>query len=212
MRHWILGFIIIFILGSTLLYAQENTEQYLQNIEGPKIEDFIKLIYEGSHEDQLIAVNLLAKTGSKEDRVIEALLYCLQQGTFFIKRRAGTVINDFWDVRARSAEVLGDIGDPCALPQLHMVLMRDPDPIVRSCAATAIGKIGQPESIRFLDRAIKITDITGSNEVVILSCVNALGEIGDSDAFLPLYEVTRGRFKSHIKLAARDAIEKLHWE
>jgi HEAT repeat protein len=212
MRHWILGFIIIFILGSTLLYAQENTEQYLQNIEGPKIEDFIKLIYEGSHEDQLIAVNLLAKTGSKEDRVIEALLYCLQQGTFFIKRRAGTVINDFWDVRARSAEVLGDIGDPCALPQLHMVLMRDPDPIVRSCAAVAIGKIGQPESIRFLDRAIKITDISGSNEVVILSCVNALGEIGDSDAFLPLYEVTRGRFKSHIKLAARDAIEKLHWE
>lgn len=212
MRRWIFGFIVVLIFGSTLLYAQENTGQYLQNIKGPSIEDFIKLIYEGSREDQLVAINIFARTGSTEDEVIEALLYCLQEGTFFVKRRAGTIINNFWDVRARSAEVLGDIGDPCALPQLHMVLMRDPDPIVRSCAATAIGKIGQPESIRFLDRAIKITDITGSNEVVILSCVNALGEIGDPDAFLSLYEVTRGRFKSHIKLAARDALEKLNWE
>jgi len=194
------------------MYAQENTDQYLQNIKGPPIEDFIKLIYEGSREDQLIAIDLLAKSGSKDDKVIEALLYCLQEGTFFIKRRAGTVINDFWDVRAKSAEVLGDIGDPCVLPQLHKVLIRDPDPIVRSCTAIAIGKIGQPESIRFLDLAIKTTDITGSNEVVILSCVNAMGEIGDPAAFLPLYEVTRGPYKSNIKLAARDALEKLHWE
>jgi HEAT repeat protein len=212
MKRWFLWFITVLIFESTTIYAQENTEQYLQNIKGPKVEDFIKLIYEGSREDQLIAIDLLAKSGSKDDRVIEALLYCLQEGTFFIKRRAGTVINDFWDVRARSAEVLGDIGDPCVLPQLHKVLMRDPDPIVRSCAANAIGKIGQPESIRFLDRAIKTTDITGSNEVVILSCVNAMGEIGDPAAFLPLYEVTRGRYKSNIKLAARDALEKLHWE
>jgi HEAT repeat protein len=212
MRRWIFVFMAVLIFGSTLVYAQENTEQYLQNIKGPPIEDFIKLIYEGSHEDQLTALNILAKIGSKEDEVIEALLYCLQEGTFFVKRRAGTVINDFWDVRARSAEVLGDIGDPCALPRLHKVLMRDPDPIVRSCAANAIGKIGLPESVQVLDRAIKITENTGSNEVVILSCVNAMGEIGDPDAFLPLYEVTRGRYKGNIKLAARDALEKLNWE
>jgi len=53
-------------------------------------------------------------------------------------------------VRARSAEALGEIGDPYALGDLHLTLLYDPDSIVRSYATTAIGKIGQPESIIYL--------------------------------------------------------------
>jgi len=212
LKSWTFCFVVVLFFEFALLYAQENTEQYLQNIKGPKTEDYIRLIYEGSREDKLLAINIFAKSGSKDDEVIEALLSSLQEGTLFVKRRAGTVINNFWDVRARSAEVLGDIGDPHALNALHMVLLRDPDPIVRCCAATAIGKIGQPESIRFLALAIKTTNATGSNEIVILSCVKALGEIGHPDAFLPLYEVARGGYHSNIELAARDALKKIRWE
>jgi len=212
MKRWIFCFVVALFFGFALLYAQENKEQYLQNIKGPTTKDYIRLIYEGSREDKLIAINIFAKNGSKDDEVIEALIFCLGEGTLFVKRRAGTVINDFWDVRARSAEVLGDIGDPCVLPQLHMVLLRAPDPVVRCCAATAIGKIGQPESIRFLALAIKTTNATSSNAIVILSCVKALGEIGHPDAFLPLYEVARGGYSSNIELAARDALQKIRWE
>ena len=210
-NYWIYCLILI-VFGSMALYAQDSMEQYLQNLHGPAIEDYIRLIYEGSREDKLVAIEILYKTGSKEDAVIDALISCLQEGTSFVKRRAGQVINDFWDVRARSAEVLGDIGDLRALNDLHIVLIHDPDPIVRCCAATAIGKIGQPESIRFLSLTIKTTDATGSDATVILSCVQALGEIGHPDAFLPLYEVARGGYGSNITLAAHEALKKLRWE
>ena len=212
MRNWIYLHIVIFIFIVTLPLAQEDINQYLQNIKGPTIDDYIQILNEGSREDKLLAIDILSKSGSKNDAIINALISCLGEGTLFVKRRAGTVINDFWDVRARSAEVLGEIGDPCALPHLHMVLLRDPDPVVRCCAATAIGKIGQPESIRFLALAIKTTNTTGSNATVILSCVRALGDIGHPDAFLPLYEVARSGYSSNIELAARNALQKIRWE
>jgi HEAT repeat protein len=125
---------------------------------------------------------------------------------------AGKVINDFWDVRARSAEVLGDIGDPRALPHLHDALLHDPEPIVKCCVATALGKIGHPDSVKYLTLTIRNTENIGSNELVILFCVQALGEIGHRDGFLPLLEIARGRYRSNIKAAAREALEKLKWE
>ena len=212
LKNWIFWFTIILIFAGTVLYGQESIEQYLQNIDGPSTEDYLRLLYQGGREDKLLAINILAKSGSTDAKVIEALISSLQEGTFFVKRKAGKIINDFWDVRARSAEVLGDIGDPCTLDGLYMALLLDHDPVVRNCVATAIGKIGQPESIIYLSHAIETSKTNGSDDIVILSCVNALGEIGHKDAFLPLYKVVRGSYRRNITLAARDALKKLQWE
>lgn len=212
MRNWVYVLIIGFIFGVSLTRAQENIDRYLQNIKGPTTEDYLQLLNEGDREDKLLAIEMLSRNGSHDDAVIDALISCLGEGTFFIKRRAGKVINDFWDVRARSAEVLGDMGDPRALPSLHDTLLHDPEPLVKCCVAEALGKIGDPESVRYLTLLIRNTESRGSNEVVILSCVKALGEIGHRDGFLPLLEIARGRYRSNIRAAARDALEKLQWD
>jgi len=47
--------------------------------------------------------------------------------------------------------------------------------------------------------------MNSSDEIVILSCVKALSEIGRKHAFLPLYEVVRRGYHSNITLAACDA-------
>jgi len=211
MKKIIIPFSIIFIFGCGLLYAQESVEQYLLNLNEPSKEDYVKLLYEGSHENMLWAVTKLTEMGAKDDEVIDALVFGLQQGTIFVKRNFGKVVNDFWDVRAASAVALGNIGDTRALPDLYAAIRYDPDSFVRSSVAIGIGKLGQKESIPYLRRTIEICSPAGPDDQVVRSCVEALGEIGDKDGFVPLVEVMRGKFRRSIKLAARDALKKIQW-
>ncbi len=121
------------------------------------------------------------------------------------------MVNDFWDVRAASAYALGEIGDPRVLPNLYMSLRYDPDNVVRSSVAAGIGKIGEDDSVYQLARAIEVANPAGPDEIVVLACVEALGEIGHRDGFLPLVEVMRGRFRRSIRLAARESLRKIDW-
>jgi HEAT repeat protein len=215
-RLKILCKINLLIIGFTILFfssiaAQESIEQYLLNLKEPKAEDYVKLLYEGSHESQLLAVTKLMELGAKDEEVIDALVFGLQQGTLFVKREYHKVVNDFWDVRAASAKALGETEDSKALPYLYLALRYDHDTFVRSSVALAIGRIGQKESIPYLVRAIQTSSPAGPDDVLIRACVEALGEIGDKEGFVPLVEVMRGNYRRNIKLAARDSLNKIRW-
>ena len=205
MKYGILLSLTLLIFSCFLARAQENITE-------PNRGFYVKLLYKGNHETKLFALAKIAESGSKDDEVIDALISCLQEGTSFIERKAGKIVNDFWDVRAKSAEILGEIGDPRALDYLHTALLHDKDPMVRSCVAIALGKIRLPESIFFLAQAIKTSEVCGSDEIVIKSCVEAIGEIGHEDGILPLFEVIHGGYRRNIKLAAMDALKKLNWK
>jgi HEAT repeat protein len=213
MKIWIFLMAAVIVFAGTFVYAQENTEQRLQKLQGQANNEYVRLYNEGSREDKLLVLRILAKSGSKDDEVIDLFLLGLQEGTFFVKRKAGRVTNDFWDVRATSAKALGEIGDPRTLDHLHRALIHDPDPVVRSCVATALGKMGDPKSIFYLSQAIRNCGTSGSpNEIVIISCVEAIGEIGHKDGFVPLVKVMKGRYRKDIRAAASEAIDKLHWD
>jgi HEAT repeat protein len=199
------------MLSCSFAFAQESVEQYLLNLKEPKQEDYIKLLYEGSHDNQLLAVIKLAELGSNDEEVLEALTYSLEQGTRFVKREGSKVVNDFWDVRAASAKALGEIGDPRVLPDLHVALRYDHDLFVRSSVAIALGRIGRKESISELSRAIELSDASGPDDELIRACVDALGEIGDKEGFVPLVEVLRGKYSRSIRLAARESLKKIRW-
>jgi hypothetical protein len=203
---------VFMLFGGGMILAQESDEEFLENFDLASKEDYIMLIYEGSHDNQLLAVNKLAEmaTGGDEE-VYQALVFGLQQGTIYVRRKFNKVINDFWDVRAVSAYALGEMGDKRALFHLHNTLEYDPDNYVRAAAIVAIGKIGDPESIKTLLRVIKTSSSSGIDDTVVLGCVNALGDIGDRQAFLPLLEVMRGDFRRSIRNAAREALLKLEW-
>jgi HEAT repeat protein len=200
----------IFLMGGQL-FAQESVEQYLLNLKEPSQEDYVKLLYEGSRENKLLAIDKLREMHADGQEVVDALIFGLQQGTVFVERDYNKVINDFWDVRAESAIALGEIGDPRALDELHTALRYDPDNLVRSSVAIGIGKMGEPRSIPHLARAIDLSSPAGPDDQVVRSCVIALGEIGDRDAFVPLVEVMRGGWRRSIKLEAREALKKLRW-
>jgi HEAT repeat protein len=211
MKRCLYFVVAAFMFCCSIAFAQESVEQYLLNLKEPKEEDYIKLLYEGSHENQLLAVTKLAELGSNDEEVLEALLFGLEQGTKFVKREGSKVVNDFWDVRAVSAKALGEIGDPRVLPDLYAALRYDHDLFVRSSVAIAIGKIGRKESIPELSRAIELSDSSGPDDELVMACVDALGAIGDKEGFLPLVEVMRGKYSRSIRLAARESLKKIRW-
>jgi HEAT repeat protein len=212
MRKYIFLFVIFALIGGSLLHAQESVEQYLLGLTEPTKEDYIKLLYEGSHENMVLALTKLAPMAeSGDEELFDALIFGLEQGTFYIKRSGNRVVNDFWDIRAASAVALGEMGDPKALPHLYMALRYDPDNYVRSEVAVAIGKIGEPEAIPMLARTIETSSGAGPDDGVVLGCVVALGEIGHRDGFVPLLEVLRGRYRRSIRREARESLNKIQW-
>jgi len=203
--------ILFSILGFSITWSQENGGQNILDQDNTREQDYIKLLYEGSQEDMLAAVAGLSELGSKGDNVIEALVFGLQQGTLHVKREYGKVTNDFSDVRAASAKLLGEIGDPRALPGLYIALRYDHDPHVKNSAAHAIGILGRNESIEHLARTIKAADTSGADDKLIISCIEAIGEIGGPDGFRTLVEILRGDYRQIVKMAARVMLKKIPW-
>jgi HEAT repeat protein len=211
MRRIVLLLPVFLCICFSAAFAQESVEQYLLNLNEPKAEDYVKLLYQGSHENKLLAVTKLEELGARDQETVDALLFGLQQGTVFVQREAGRVVNDYWDVRAASAKALGNTGDAKILPYLHAALRYDHDTFVKSSVAFAIGKIGQKESISELARTIEISSPSGSDDVLVKACVIALGDIGDKEGFIPLVEVMRGNFHRDIKYTARESLKRIQW-
>ncbi len=211
-KYMVLVIVLAAFLGGSLLYAQESVEQYLLSFDEPSKEDYIALLYQGSHENMTYALTKLAgKADPNDEELYEALIFGLQQGTIYIKRQGNKVVNDFWDVRAASAYALGELGNTDALPHLYMALRYDPDNHVRSEVAVAIGKIGEPEAVPVLARVIETSSTAGPDDTVVLSCVQALGSIGHRDGFVPLLEVLRGDYRRSIRRAARESLTQIEW-
>jgi HEAT repeat protein len=211
MRNKIILCTLFVFLCAGSLYSQENVETFLVNLKDAGAKDYIKLMYEGSQDTKLFAAIKLGELKSNDEGVIDALVYGLGQGTFYVVRQYGKVTNDYWDVRAASAKALGEIGDPKPLPDLYKELRIDPDPFVKTSVVYAIGKIGQKESVPYLTRIILTSTTGGPDDEIVLASVEALGDIGDEAGFLPLVEVIRGKYKRSIKLTAMEAIKKINW-
>ena len=194
-----------------MAWAQENGGQNIPDMDNAGEQDYIQLLYEGSREEMLAAVSGLSALGSKGDDVIKALVFGLHQGTLNVQREYNKVTNDFSDVRSASAELLGEIGDPGVLPDLYIALRYDHDQHVKTSVAHAIGTIGRNESIEHLARTIKTSDTSGADDKLIISCIDAIGEIGGQDGFDILLEILRGDYRQIVKMEARESLKKIPW-
>jgi epoxyqueuosine reductase len=87
------------------------------------------------------------------ERIEPARLVEMDEATFRERFSGTSLMRARWDgIRRNACIVLGNAGEPDALPALERALA-DPDPLVRSHAAWAVGKIGGPEARWILDRA-----------------------------------------------------------
>ena len=78
-----------------------------------------------------------------------------------------------WKVRHEAVRRLEVIGDPAAAPELARLVTEDKSPFVRAAAARALGKLGSPEGVPALIRALEDPAFH-----VRQAAVWSLGEIG----------------------------------
>ncbi len=104
--------------------------------------------------------------------------------------------------RAAAARLLGEVGDPRAVPEIRK-LLSDDDPRVVGAACAALGKLGDTDS------AAKLLENLDSNDpAIVAGAVEGLGELGASDAaprILPLLDSP----EKDVRLAAIVALGKL---
>ncbi len=175
------------------------------------------LSYRNDWGVRVSAVRTLGKFG--DSRAVESLIATLNDANRF--------------VCAASAEALGEIGDVRAVKPLIDAL-KDGDRNMNIAAARALGAIGDAQAVEPLIDFIKINS-TVAEEALIkigkpavktllpilnsesglfdirLTIVNALGEIGDTEAVEPLINALRDRSRAVCEAAAK-SLKNLGWE
>jgi HEAT repeat protein len=143
-----------------------------------------------------------------------------------------TLKDDDWEVRSKSAEVLGKIGDPKAVEPLIQALkdnvgnidynaanalekigkpatkslikhLRDQNPIIREKSAMLLGTIGDNRATKSLIFALKDKNPNVRKEVA-----RALGKIGDARALPAISNATKDE-KWGVRQAAKSALKKI---
>ncbi len=85
---------------------------------------------------------------------INALIESGQTGELIAHLRK----SDDWEIRARAAEGLGQVGSPEAVPALTEALLKDNAVRVRVCAADSLGRIASRDAVPALTVATKDQD------------------------------------------------------
>ena len=107
--------------------------------------------------------------------------------------------------RAVICRTLGVLGDPAARDPI-IVLVRDPDPLIRVEACRSLGKIGRPEDATVLMRAMTLD----TNPDCQVAAIEALGTLKTSDPRTPGYLVqAMENDDPAIRLAAYEALRKI---
>lgn len=117
---------------------------------------------------QKIIVESLGKIG--DSRAVEPLIHFLSEirKTRYDEALEGAIIR-----------VLGLLGDSRSIDSLTFILKSDHRKYIRAVAARALGKIGNPQSVKSLVSALNDTG-------VLWAAADALGRMGDPHALRPL--------------------------
>lgn len=107
-----------------------------------------------------------------------------------------------WRVRAAMLDIIGEIGNRGAAPELTRML-RDPEHEVRAKAAKGLGKLRHREAVPELIRCLSDEDW-----VTRLHSARALGLIGDGSALAPLKDAVCDR-NWQVRAAASESLLRL---
>lgn len=98
--------------------------------------------------------------------------------------------------QSRIVAALGQIGDASVLPALVDIMTKGATPAVRTAAVTSIGRLGVPESVEPLSRAVK------AGQPLKSAAVAALGDVPCEESVLQLMELLDDNDANIRRLAA----------
>ncbi len=224
--------IILCILFHTGLYAEtkstnemidEKVSKYLNKISSKSADELIAIISKSSKSVQLSSIKALGtrKSSKATNILIGVLTYAWNPkiyNTKLKKSKAKKNYNLIFDdpVRAEAAISLAKINNPKTLNVIGNTINADRSSTVRQACAVALGKMKLKEGVPYLQKAINYElklDKPDIDNLVVIKCTKALGEIGHKDGFFVLIEVTQStKLNYKTRKAALESLEKVKWE
>jgi hypothetical protein len=170
------------------------------------LDDLDKKISEGSIGDNTAQVEFV-------------LEYLAMEGSGRTARESGRLVNNFPEVRRRSANMLGRIGTEAAKDALIRVLLIDEEPMVKAEAAYALGVIGMNddnEVVRVLAFTLDREDPSRPDNNFAYALALAIEKIVqkqksavDPAAYRTLVKIAGGNYLRTVKTKALQVLDQL---
>ena len=161
---------------------------------------------------------LLDGNASKDDYV-PVLEYLAMEGITRQVREARHVVNNFPELRRKSAELLGHMGGEDAKDALILILIKDDEPMVKAEAAFALGRIGLNENQETVEALVYAFDRMNTvlpDQNFALAIVNAFEKLDMAtgqglaeDAYRVLINVLQGGYLRRVKTKALQVLENM---
>lgn len=226
--------VAVFLVGATMLPAQQAAaaatgkeitieELFLKSVE-------FQILREKAFSDDFeIKMNALDDIQKKiddgsfaaSDQQVEFVLeYLALEGSARTVREAGRLVNNFPEIRRRSANMLGRLGTDDAKTALVRVLLIDEEPTVKAEAAYGLGLIGRNpnneviEALAFVYSRQDPTMPDNNFGYALCLAVEKLaqktpGGIKDPAAYQMLVKIAQGNYLKTVKNKALEVLEKL---
>jgi HEAT repeat protein len=225
--------VILFLLAVTVfgLAAQESEttrritleERFLST--RPELALVGQQAETGNRETKLIALQTIqgliedGKVSSGDQLVHEVLQYLSIEGTGRIVYEAGLQINYFPMVRKEACNLLGQMGGEQARITLLSVLSRDPEPMVLSEAAYALGQIGfnennevstaLAEAVLNQDPVLPDNNFGYTSLLVFEKLAERNNGLNDPNAFRAIIQIAQGNYIKVVREKALEVLTKL---
>jgi hypothetical protein len=223
---FLIGAVIMLLIITPVLFSQNNTEReqtvedvFLQSVELKIIGEMAFSLDRDMKIDALDGLEEMIEAGkiAEGDEEAHYILDSLSlEGTGAQFRENGRMVNNFPEVRRRSAELLGRIGGIKAKDSLINILLNDDEPMVKAEAAYALGELGLNDSNQVteaLSYAILRDDImTPDNNFAFASLLafeklrNNSDGLNDASIFRALVRISSGNYIRPVKLKAQEVI------
>ena len=175
-----------------------------------------------SREQKLIALEYIGEAldrGSTNDELRQTLQYLVEEGTRSVTRENNRVVNNFPDVRRRSARLLGQVGTEEATNSLLGILEFESEPMVITEAIKSLGDIGINNNDRTIIGIIQVArrnDSLNRDNQIALATIDAFEKIARKDGALTnpeaiqlLMRISEGTYITPIKERARQLLADL---
>jgi HEAT repeat protein len=182
--------------------------------------------FSGDYDAKMNALDDLEKklsegsVGANDAQVEFVLEYLAMEGSSRLSRENGRVINYFPEVRRRAANMLGRVATEDAKNALVRVLIIDPEVMVKSEAAYALGTIGMNkdgEVVQALTFAYDRDDPTKPDNNFAYALILAIeklskktiGGLKDPAAYRMLVKISQGSYLRTVKVKALQVLDEL---
>ena len=174
-----------------------------------------------SRDMKLVALEYIGdaiKRGNKGKDILGALQYLSLEGVVNKTRENGRLVNNYPDIRTKTATYLGQLGTPEAKDALIKMVLADNEPMVLTEAIKSLATIGlndNDETVNAISWIVTRFDVLNPDNLLALSALEAYeklaanGGIKDPSAVRTIIRIAEGNYIRPVQDRAKQVLMDL---